>query len=431
MALNFDISGITDRIHEHTGNPKVFFLKISLILLIILTGSWHLKNSFIAQLEANRGEQMSSFASYLSNPDALAKLAQKTQIAPADLNRTGELYRSALENFVLHTPAWLGLTKVYNDQGNKALGVKALKFVHEFAGNTKDLAWDKILLADALDEESILTGNLLWLAGNHPEKRHDVFNLAARKWDSPEFILEKFGADHYIDILDIYIENNELAKTLATWKYLEQNKRNSPEGALKLVDYLISLNEFQLAAKIWKGNINTSGSLLYNGSFEKDITGSGFGWRMTDATSVSAQKGRYGAGLEIDFDGSENPVFELSQTVPLNRGKYILSGTYETDGLTSDQRPYWSITGIQCSGLNKTSDMLPASIQQIEFIVRFTVPDDCEAVKVSLVRDKSHHYYDNKISGSATINNLLIKQVDPPPAQGRTTINFSDLNIKP
>ncbi len=390
-------------------DPKYFLLQSVFIILVAFAGFWNLQASFIAQLEMNRGANMANFSHSMTDPDALAILARKEHLGNANLPTAFSLYQSGLENFILHVPSWLGIAEIYNDQSKKLMGVKALEFIHEYARNSQELAWSKTLLADTLGQEKIMTETLVWLAQNHTGKRRDVFNLAALTWTEPETVMGKFGPDHYMDILEVYIRNNTIGKTWTVWKQMEKDGRNSPENAIRYVNYLLQQNEYQLAKLVWKSSVNTEDQLLFNGSFEQPITGSGLGWRISKPKGVSSRRGDYGSGLEISFDGTENVALRLAQTVPIEPGQYYLTGTYETDSLTTDQRPYWSINGVQCSGLNATGEMVPASVQQTEFIVRFTVPEQCEAIQVSLLRKTSYHF-DNKISGGILVNNLRIER---------------------
>ncbi|GAB4342203.1 MAG: hypothetical protein Kow0089_17100 [Desulfobulbaceae bacterium] len=388
-------------------NPRGILLRAGAVLLVVLLGLQHLRLSFLTQLEINRSGSLAGFARSLSDPDALAWLARQEHLTQANLPMALDLYRKALENFVLHIPSWLGLAEVYNDQGKKAMGIKALGFAQHFAAKNEEFAWSSALLADTLGDEQILLENLRWLADNQPARRRDVFNLAVLTWNDAKTLLPKFEPSYFMEILETYIRNNDISNSWRVWQEMVRTDVDNAVNATRYAEYLLGQKAFQLAAAVWRQSVNTTGTILYNGNFEHEPLNSAFGWQISTSRGASWSRGNYGSGLRITFDGSENTVFHVSQTVPLRPGKYTLSGTFETDGLTTDQKPYWNIRGVECKGLDVSGEMLPASSQQTEFILRFHVPEQCEVVRVSLRRDKSYSF-DNRIAGTVIINNLEI-----------------------
>lgn len=380
-------------------------LRGGVFFLLALACLFHIKAAFLAQLATNSGDKSLYFGSELTDPNALARLARKAHLADADLPEALTLYTRSLANFVLHIPSWLGLVELYNDMGEKEKAVAALRFVQDFAADNEKIAWTKAILAHGLDQTEIMTGNLVWLAEKFPAKRRQVFTLADQQWPDPNGLLERFAPALYPDILEYYININEADKAETAWGRLEDGGVGDPKIALRYINYLLGLEKVQEAAAIWQKYYRQDGGLLYNRELREPFLGSGFGWRISRADGVSWRQAGDAGGLRIQFDGTANALFSLAQIVPLAPGRYLFSGTIACQDLTTDQRPYWTINGYKCDGLQVRGEMIPPSGPPDTFSLEFAVPEGCHAVQIALKRNKSH-YFDNQISGSVTLSGL-------------------------
>ncbi|MCL7488974.1 MAG: tetratricopeptide repeat protein [Desulfobulbaceae bacterium] len=416
------------RFSPGTDKPVIFLLRSICIVFLVTAGLFHVRAAFLTQLSLNQGPHMETFSHSLTHPDALAGLARKEFMLDADLTSALTLYRRALAHFVLHLPSWLGLAEVLHDMGKENEAAEALHFVHDRFPNNQDIAWSKALLAGAMGRESILAENLVWLADNSPARKKEVIAMGALTWQDPEALMRVFGSAFYTDILLQYITNDAFNKTVAVWEKIVESGSVQQRAALQYVDYLVGQHAYLLAARVWAETTGPDTPLLYNGTFEKPLLNSAFGWRISATKGTSWQKGDYGSGLEITFDGTENAVFQLSQTLPLNPGRYVLSGTVETDDLRTDQLPFWTVQGVQCTGLNARSEMVLPNQHATEFILPFVVPDNCELVRIALVRKKSFHF-DNKIGGKVTVSSLNVRPAESGASPARQT--FSNTTGEP
>lgn len=413
------------RFSQTTDTPTVFLVRYGVIFLLIVTGLLHFRAAFLTQLAQNQGAPLAAFSHSLTDPDALASMAREEHLRNADLRAAELLYKRALENFVLHLPSWLGIAEVWNDQGKVNEAVDILEFIHNRFHNGADTIWAKTLLASTLGQEQILTENLVWLAGNSAQKRKEVFALATLSWEDPDLLLNKFGSAFYADILKEYIRHNELDKTMTVWDKIVGSGSMQHDVAVQYIDYLVGRNAFSQAAKVWSDiAAGQDRPLLHDGDFAQPIQGSGFGWHISSAKGVSWQKGENGRGLEITFDGTENVAFQLSQLLPLDPGRYLFQGSVATDHLTTDQLPLWMIQGVQCTGLSEQGEMILPHQPAADFVIPFLMPQQCELVRISLLRRTSYHF-DNKISGKIIVNGLNIRPQEESsslPAQTSTPI---------
>ncbi|HBI16210.1 MAG TPA: hypothetical protein DDY20_11955 [Desulfobulbaceae bacterium] len=413
MALKKNKHAFLTRFAWLEENPRKRLLQGAALLLLLLAGVAHLKACFLAQLAMNNGAHLANFSRDLTDPDALAGLARKEHLANGNLSKALALYQRGLANFVLHVPSWLGIAEVFNDLGQKDKAAAALRSVHAFAANSGDTTWSKALLAHELDLEDILEESLSWLATHNPGKFAAIFALADLRWQDTTALLDHFEQGQYLNLLDHYIRLRETEKARVVWQGMEKAGVVSREIALKYVNFLLQRDEIEQAAIVWRKHWHEEDRLLYDGSFQEPPADSGFAWRITRAKGVAWQQLPGKEGLTITFDGTENSAFRLSQIVPLAPGDYLFTGSAKTSGLTTDQRPFWSINGYKCNGLAVKDSMLPPTIDRQELALPFTVPDSCLAVQLSLQRNTSY-FFDNKIAGTMILKGLSIIPLSGP-----------------
>ena len=413
MALKKNKQAFLARFPWLKESPRKRLLQGTAILLLLLAGVVHLKAAFLAQLAMNNGTHLDNFSRELTDPDALAGLARKEHLANGNLSKALALYQRSLANFVLHVPSWLGIAELLNDLGQKDKAAAALHSVHTFAANSGETAWSKALLAHELDLEDILADSLSWLAAHHPNKFPEILALADLRWQDTASLMRHFDSGQYEKLLDHYIRLKETEKAGIVWQGMEKAGLLTREIALKYVNFLLQQDEPEQAAVVWRKHWQEGDQLLYDGSFQEPPADSGFAWRITRAKGIAWQQLSDQGGLMITFDGTENTAFRLSQLVPLAPGNYLFRGSEQTSGLTTDQRPFWSISGYECEGLAVKDSMLPPDLERQEFALPFTVPDSCHAVQLSLQRNTSY-FFDNKIAGSITLEGLRIEPLSGP-----------------
>lgn len=381
------------------------------LLVVLLIAFFSLKFTVVAQFAQSDNMYLDMSSKFQTDPDVLAGLAHREHIT-GDLDKAHLLYLRALNSFILHPPAWLGLAKLLQDLGQTEQAVAALQALDNLQIDTIDLVWQKALLAHALHQHKILLPTLNRLAEYEQVNKIRVFNLAGQTWDDPLFLLQNFKVSQYPHILQFYIRTNQLKKARIVWQEFDKTGFQDSDTTNAYVSFLLNRNKFDLALTAWRESFQKNGALLYNGNFEHPVINAGFGWRVSGLQGVSLQYDEIFGGLTITFDGTKNDSFMLSQIVPLMPGEHIFQGTFETTDLTSEERPYWLISGYNCKGLHIADTMLPPSEYETEFVLPFSVPDSCKAIKIDFIRNKAN-IYDSLISGNVILKNLEIKRLSP------------------
>ncbi|MGH9679996.1 MAG: tetratricopeptide repeat protein, partial [Candidatus Acidiferrales bacterium] len=155
------------------------------------------------------------------------------------------------------------------------------------------------------------------------------------------------------DAIDYLSGVQDPAAALAVWNHLAA-KRPSIEWrqTFGLLDMLVAQGRYDDAGSVWRQAVSlsggapptpASGSLIYNGGFEKDLAGGGFGWQQSDVPGATfdfdTDVKRSGArSARITFDGTQNLKYiNLFQQVLVTPGThYRFRGFLRTDQITTD-----------------------------------------------------------------------------------------------
>ena len=386
-----------------------------IIPIIILLAIFAFKAAIVNQFASSNSIYLDITSRFQTNPDILAELARQEQMN-GNLKKAHQLYVRALDSFVLHAPSWLGVAEVLMDMGKRKEALAALQELDTFNLDNGKLLWRKAHLARELHEDAILLATLKQLIQTGQESKNRIFNLAGEYWNDPHFLLNNFTSSLYPDILQFFIRKKQMAPTRTVWNAIKENGVGNTDTSVDYVSFLLENNEFDLAAAEWRDAFQQNDSLLYNGNFANPILNKAFGWHVSQTKGATLQNEPQGGGLIILFAGTGNSTFNLFQVVPMKPGEYVFRGFFETTDLTSEQRPFWQISGYNCQGLYIKDVMLPASEFTTEFALPFTVPDSCEAVKIGLMRKKANDY-DVLFAGSLTLTDLEINRLSPASAK--------------
>jgi hypothetical protein len=190
---------------------------------------------------------------------------------------------------------------------------------------------------------------------------------------------------------------------------------------------LVAQEKFEEAGTVWrqaiKGNTGSqpgySGdSLVYDGGFEKDIAGGGFGWRQSDAPGADfdfdtdvKHSGRRSARLT--FDGTKNLSYEgLFQFVLVSPSThYFYQGFLRADQISTESGMRFEILDpghprdLDVLTQNETGT-LPWTLEQADF----TTGPKTRLIAIRVVRKPSVRL-DNKLRGTVWIDDVSLAPV--------------------
>jgi tetratricopeptide (TPR) repeat protein len=241
--------------------------------------------------------------------------------------------------------------------------------------------------------------------------------------------------DHYLMAINLFLAEQQLDAALAAWNRLLALKAAiRMEETIPLTDAFMSQDRLEEADKIWQQALEVTHwpqekkedrSLIFNGGFETVPANGGFDWREQRAAGASYaldtavfHSGRQ--SMRVAFDGTSNLDFmHLQQYVPVRRAQsYQFSAYLRTETITTDSGLRFLIYDpfhpakiqIVTPDLIGTNPWTPVHSE-------VTTAADTDLLVIVLRRIPSWKF-DNKLRGTAWVDDVALVPVDKAPKAG-------------
>jgi hypothetical protein len=231
-----------------------------------------------------------------------------------------------------------------------------------------------------------------------PMRAREIFDLAHATYGDDARVLREVaapGADGVRRFLAWAYERGEVDAAAVGWAAL------APLGPLTAdvlgyVDFLLAHDRVEAAETEWTRAVRARDpGLIFDGDFEHDPLGAGFGWRLQRldgartaiAGGVAAASG--GRGLAIEFSGGNLDYAHVSQVVPVaGERRYRLSALVRSEDLTSLSGPRLEVEPHHaCPGMaTAMSEELRGTRPWRPVAVDFVTPPGCAAIVVRVRR---------------------------------------------
>jgi tetratricopeptide (TPR) repeat protein len=233
------------------------------------------------------------------------------------------------------------------------------------------------------------------------------------------------------EALSFLVQAQEGEAALTVWNHLiAQRPSIDWKKLFSFTDMLVNQDRFEEAGSVWRKAtategatlpVLTGGSLVFDGGFETDQPGGGFGWRQQDVPGADFDfdVGEKHSGLRsarVAFDGTQNLSYEhLFQWVLVTPAtRYHFRGFLRTDHISTDSGMRFEIRDLRRP---KDLDVLtpnetgtqPWTMEEIEF----TSGPQTHVIQVSLRRLPSARL-DNKINGTVWVDDVAILPAGAP-----------------
>jgi|SRR5580692_923283 tetratricopeptide (TPR) repeat protein len=225
----------------------------------------------------------------------------------------------------------------------------------------------------------------------------------------------------YQQALGFLTDAGETEAAIQVWNRLVANDPHPDlKWAVALTDLLVKQAKFDEAATVWRQATGFApaaekGSLVYDGGFETDICGGGFGWQETKVEGAdfdfdSDEKHSGDRSARLTFDGSRNLEYQdLFQFVLVSPNThYHFQGYLRTDQISTDSGMRFEVLDPVDS---RRLDVLTASVTGTEpwtlEQAEFTTGEATRRILIRVARRHSEHL-DNKIRGTAWIDDVAI-----------------------
>jgi tetratricopeptide (TPR) repeat protein len=232
-------------------------------------------------------------------------------------------------------------------------------------------------------------------------------------------------AEAYTQALGFLTDAQDPAAALEVWRRLiAKDPHTDWKWVFMLTDMLVKQEKFDEAGTVWRqaveNNPGTSpgyagNSLVYDGGFEKDISGGGFGWRQMDAKGAdfdfdSEVKHSGSRSARLIFDGTENLAYEgLFQCVLVSPAThYRFQGFIRTEQISTESGMRFEIVDPKDQGHldiltpNETGT-LPWTLEQVDF----TTGPHTRMILIRLARKPSARL-DNQLRGTVWIDDVTL-----------------------
>ena len=230
-------------------------------------------------------------------------------------------------------------------------------------------------------------------------------------------------AEAYSDALSFLADGQYATAALEVWnRLIAKDPHADVKLASKLIDLLVAQERFEEAGTVWRqatandpGPAYSGNSLVYDGGFEKDIAGGGFGWRQSDAEGAdfdfdSDQKHSGSRSARLIFDGAKNMKYDnLFQNVLVSPNtRYRFQGYLRTDQISTESGMRFEILDPQdpqhldVLTPNETGT-LPWTLEQADF----TTGPKTHLILLRLFRKPSERL-DNKLRGTVWIDDVSL-----------------------
>jgi tetratricopeptide (TPR) repeat protein len=227
------------------------------------------------------------------------------------------------------------------------------------------------------------------------------------------------------EALSFLVQAQEYAAAITVWNHLIAQKPAIEWNRLyAFTDMLVSQERFEQAGSVWHqatASRETSspalegGSLIFDGGFESDPSGGGFGWRQeivagADLDFDTDEKHSGARSARITFDGTQNLRYQdLYQNVlvaPATRYRFRVF--MRTDKISTDSGMRFEIYDPKQM---KDLDVLtpndngtrPWTLEEVDF----TTGPRTHLIRVQLLRAPSRRF-DNKLSGTVWVDDVGI-----------------------
>jgi tetratricopeptide (TPR) repeat protein len=232
-------------------------------------------------------------------------------------------------------------------------------------------------------------------------------------------------AEAYSDALTFLVGEEDPTAALDVWHRLIAGDAH-PDLKLvyALTDMLVAQEKYEDAGNVWHqavamnadaASAYVGNSLVYDGGFEKDISGGGFGWRLNETDGAdfdydSEMKYSGGRSARVIFDGTKNLAYEnLFQYVLVSPGtRYRFQGFIRTDKISTESGMRFEIVDpkdpqqVDVLTPNETGS-LPWTLEQSDF----TSGPKTHMIAIRLVRKLSQRL-DNRLSGTVWIDDVSL-----------------------
>jgi hypothetical protein len=226
--------------------------------------------------------------------------------------------------------------------------------------------------------------------------------------------------------LQYLMQAGRLDDAQRTWDWIARRGYADDSTAGAYAGFLVQQGHPDLAVSAWEQHLGAragdyrKSNDLFNGNFQFEPTPSPFDWNFGHTPGVEVARdcstvGPRNCSLRISFAGTQNLDFAAaSQMAFVTPGPYRLRASIRTEGLTTDQGIRFRISDAeQPARLDVIFGQFKGTMPWPQVEQDFDVPPQTRLLRVQIIRQPSMRF-DNKVSGTAWINELKLEPIGHP-----------------
>jgi tetratricopeptide (TPR) repeat protein len=329
---------------------------------------------------------------------------------------------------------WMDLASAYETAGDLAQAEQAFRKARDLYPISAEAAWR--------------LGNFLLRQSRVPEafqQIHDAVSIdpkltalaVSRCWRSTQDIDQILRIvlpdkqDQNWGAIQFFVQAREPAPAMALWTRIAAHQPSfAASDAFSLLDMLFETGHVDDARIVWKQALlaarippdaDSTGSLVWNGGFERDLLNGGFDWRLRpiegaemDWDEQSVHSGR--RSLRLDFDGSANVDFQnVWQHVAVQpSSRYRLSAFFRAEDLSTDSGMRFEIRDVSHPGNPaRFTPNIVGTQPWTRADLDFATSPDTRLLQIVLRRTRSEKL-GNKIRGTVWVDDVALVSVSSP-----------------
>ncbi|HVY55957.1 MAG TPA: tetratricopeptide repeat protein, partial [Thermodesulfobacteriota bacterium] len=256
------------------------------------------------------------------------------------------LYKKSLELNPLNYNYWYYLAEFLSTEGKSDLALFSLDQATELAPGVVSLRWAAGILASRLGDEETLKSNLHAVIQFDPDRRKKAFIVLWQSLRNGDKILPVIPVTAYEDYVNFLLDTGRLKEAQIVWDNAPNAGQISWSTFLRYVSILIDNDVIGSAKKAWTDKFGAWEG-IWNGSFEKGLTNSGFDWTFNNAegAKIALEENNKDRGntVRVEFDGTSNiDFYNFRQNVPVaGNTEYELSAWMKSSELPSRNGVFW------------------------------------------------------------------------------------------
>lgn len=347
-----------------------------------------------------------------------------------DKKKAVDYYKSGLQNNPFSADMWRNLAKTYLTLNQRDLAFEAAENAYNLNQNDPGLLWDLgilyLLNSDQKQKGMQFFKQYIEIMPREQSKVFDLCDTLQIPFQDIALFLLANNPNSYSAYLK-YLMKYKTIHDVTEFYNIYASSYIDQDTAIDFCNYLINNRYYDTAKHVWNRILkktlkddshSSADNLVYNGSFERTIIKGCFGWnigRSTDAYVYMDSEYKITGlnSLAIYFTGKGNPYFNAaSQIISVKpRQEYLFQANIKSEGLTTRNGLFFSISGYNCKGLAESSEVITGTNPWKSIKIPFSVPMECNMIAISLVRAKSNKL-NNKIKGTAWIDDIRLIKLD-------------------